>query len=317
MDDDGCGTHVCGVPAMTSVQRRVRSARPLDAAVTLRIIGRGPRDHAVRIDGSVIWYVARTPEGPVTCQLDQVDDHNIDAQMWGAGAAWQAEHLPELLGDHHDFTPLPQLHGVIHTAQRRFPGLRVPRTRRVFDALVPAVLEQRVVGADAITSRRQLLGQLGEPAPGPAPTGMLVPPPARQWELVPSWEWHRAGVDPARSRAIVRAASHVVRLEQTVDMDRDAAYARLTAVPGIGEWTAAETAKVALGDTDAVSVGDFHLGKFIVYALTGATDGDDEQMIELLEPYRPMRQLVIRLLELTVSMPRRGHRAPRVDHRRN
>jgi 3-methyladenine DNA glycosylase/8-oxoguanine DNA glycosylase len=100
-------------------------------------------------------------------------------------------------------------------------------------------------------------------------------------------------------------------------MDRSAAYARLQAVPGIGPWTAAETAKVALGDTDAVSVGDYHLGRFVVWALTGAMDGDDEQMLELLEPYRPMRQLVIRLLELTVSMPRRGPRASRVDHRRH
>ncbi len=302
---------------MTAVERRVRSARPLDAASTLRNIGRGRHDHAVRVDGAIVWYVARTPEGAVTCRLHQVDEHVIDAQMWGAGAAWQAEHLPELLGDRADLPPLPELHDVVHQAHRRFPGLRVPRTRRVFDALVPAVLEQRVVGVDAIASRRQLIGRLGEPAPGPAPTGMLVPPPARQWELVPSWEWHRAGVDPNRSRAIVQAAGRAVRLEETVDMDRDAAYARLTAVPGIGEWTAAETAKIALGDTDAVSVGDYHLGRFIVWALAGDSNGDDNRMLELLEPYRPMRQLVVRLLELTVSMPRRGHRAPRVDHRRN
>ena len=302
---------------MTVVERRVRSARPLDAASTLRIIGRNRHDHAVRVDGAIVWYVARTPEGPVTCRLEQTDEHVIDAQMWGAGAAWQAEHLPELLGDHVEYAPLPRIHDVVHAAHRRFSGLRVPRTRRVFDALVPAVLEQRVVGVDAIASRRRLIRRLGDPAPGPAPDGMLVPPSARSWELLPSWEWHRAGVDSNRSRAIVRSAGHAVRLEETVGMDRDAAYSRLTAVPGIGEWTAAETAKIALGDTDAVSVGDYHLGRFIVWALSGKDDGDDDRMLELLEPYRPMRQLVIRLLELTVSMPRRGPRASRVDHRRN
>jgi 3-methyladenine DNA glycosylase/8-oxoguanine DNA glycosylase len=300
-----------------AVTREVSSPRPLDAATTLRIIGRGPRDHAVRLDGRLLWYVARTPDGGVTCLIEQVDEHRVSVQLWGLGAEWQAEHVRELLGDTDGATELPHLHDVVRMAHRRFPGLRVPRTRRVFDAIVPAVLEQKVVGVDALASRRRLLAWLGEPAPGPAPEGMLVPPIPREWELLPSWQWHRAGVDPNRSRAIMRAAAHAARLEETVQMDRSAAYARLQAVPGIGPWTAAETAKVALGDTDAVSVGDYHLGRFVVWALTGAMDGDDEQMLELLEPYRPMRQLVIRLLELTVSMPRRGPRASRVDHRRH
>ena len=302
---------------MADATRRWVSARPIDAATTLRIIGRGARDHVLRVSGRMVWYTARTPAGPVTCCLEQVDDHTVSAQAWGQGAIWQIEYLPELLGEQCDPRELPLAHDVVRHAARRYPGLRVPRTRMVLDALVAAALEQRVVGVDAMASRRRLLGRWGEPAPGPAPDGMVVPPTARQWATIPSWEWHRAGVDPARSRTIVRAAGHAARLEETVDMDRESAYARLQAVPGVGPWTAAEVAKIALGDTDAVSYGDYHLGRFVTWALSGAEDGDDERMRELLEPYRPYRQWVIRLLELSVQMPRRGPRSPRVDHRRN
>ena len=38
---------------------------------------------------------------------------------------------------------------------------------------------------------------------------------------------------------------------------------------GIGEWTIAETRIRALGDPDAVSVGDYHLAHHVGYALTG------------------------------------------------
>ena len=86
------------------------------------------------------------------------------------------------------------------------------------------------------------------------------------------------------------------------------------AVPGIGPWTAAEVAVRALGDDDAVSVGDFHIPNLVAWALAGEPRADDTRMLELLEPYRGRRALVVRLLELGGSMaPRRG---PRLSPRR-
>ena len=66
---------------------------------------------------------------------------------------------------------------------------------------------------------------------------------------------------------------------------------------GIGPWTAAETARLALGDPDAVSVGDFHLPNLVCWMLSGEPRGTDERMLELLEPYRGNRGRVQRLLE--------------------
>ena len=92
------------------------------------------------------------------------------------------------------------------------------------------------------------------------------------------------------------------------------AYARLTAVPGIGPWTAAEVAVRALGDPDAVSVGDFHLPNLVAYALAGEPRADDARMLELLEPWRGQRAHVVRLLELSgIRAPRYG---PRLTPRR-
>jgi 3-methyladenine DNA glycosylase/8-oxoguanine DNA glycosylase len=87
----------------------------------------------------------------------------------------------------------------------------------------------------------------------------------------------------------------------------------LTAVPGIGPWTAAEVGVRALGDEDGVSVGDFHLPTLVAFALAGETRGDDARMLELLEPFRGHRARVIRLLELSGARPAR--RGPRLSPR--
>jgi len=94
-------------------------------------------------------------------------------------------------------------------------------------------------------------------------------------------------------------------------MEPEAARRRLRALPGIGPWTAAEVTALALGDPDAVSVGDFHLPHVVSWALAGEPRGSDERMLELLEPYRGHRGRVLRLLQLAgITAPRFGPRMP-------
>jgi 3-methyladenine DNA glycosylase/8-oxoguanine DNA glycosylase len=196
---------------------------------------------------------------------------------------------------------------------RRFVGWRVPRSGLVVEALAPAIIEQKVTGQEAFTGYRQLVRRFGEPAPGPyASTGLRVAPSPAQWAAIPSWQFLRASVDPRRSGTLVGAVRAAGRVEQCLDLPLLLARGRLQALPGVGAWTAAETAQRALGDADAVSFGDYHVARNITWALLGEVRGDDV-LAELLEPYAGHRYRVQRLLELWgVRRPRRGPRmAPR------
>ena len=289
---------------------------PVDVRRTLSPLRRGGGDptHRVTDDGAV-WRTSLMPSGPVTVRLEQRGPQEVHALAWGAGGPELVAGLPDLLGGRDLADGFEPRHPLLAETARRVPGLRIPRTGRVVEALVPAVLEQKVTGREARDAFRRLVLRFGTPAPGPAPDGMRVPPSAHDWRHVPSWEWHRAGVDPKRSRTICLAMRCAERLEQAVGMAPADAARRLSAVPGIGAWTVAEIAQRALGDTDALSVGDYHLSQFVGWALVGRPL-DDDGMVELLEPWRPHRYRVVRLLESSgVGKPRFGPRLTIQDHR--
>jgi 3-methyladenine DNA glycosylase/8-oxoguanine DNA glycosylase len=219
--------------------------------------------------------------------------------------------VPALLGADDDASDFVPREPTVAAAYRRVPHFRLGRTGRVLEALIPAVIEQRVPGADAFRSWRVLVTKYGTPAPGPAPVGMRVPPAADVWRNIPSWEFHRANVDPRRAQTVVSCARRATSLERLVSRPVEQARAALQSLPGVGAWTAAETTQRAFGDADAVSVGDYHIPKMIGWTLLGRPV-DDAVMLELLEPMRPHRHRVVRLLEVSglAYEPRRGARLP-------
>lgn len=289
-------------------------------AVSLGMLGglrRGGGDPAFRRTGDgAVWRTSLTPEGPATQRLLREGDVAVST-VWGPGAAWVTERVPDLLGARDEvdgFDPSPD--PVVEQLWKRLGPLRFPATHRVMESLVPAVVEQRVTGMQARYSWRTLVRKYGSPAPGPAPDGMRVPPDAQGWLAVPSWEWHRAGVERARSDTVVRAARVAARLEECAALPVGEAAARLRTVPGIGAWTVAEVAQRAYADADAVPYGDFHIPANVVYALTGETDGDDERLAQVLAPYAGHRGRVVRLIELAgIARPARGPRYAPLDFR--
>jgi 3-methyladenine DNA glycosylase/8-oxoguanine DNA glycosylase len=143
-----------------------------------------------------------------------------------------------------------------------------------------------------------------------------VPPGAEQLRLIPVWEWHRAGVDGARLRAIQAAAVVADRIEESARMSPADAMRRLTALPGIGPWTAAEVVQRALGAPDEVSVGDYHLPSVVGWSLVGQRL-DDAGMLAVLAPYAPHRQRAVRFVVAAgLGPPRRGPRFAGRDYRR-
>jgi 3-methyladenine DNA glycosylase/8-oxoguanine DNA glycosylase len=296
---------------------------PLDVPLTLSVHRRGGGDPAYGADAAgAIWRTSLTPDGPGTLRVRSrravVTGEAVGVvtgQAWGPGAGWLLDSLPGQLGFHDDRAGFTPCHPVVGELALRYEGLRVGRSGRVFEALVPAVLEQKVVGREAHRAWRYLLGKFGTAAPGPAPDGMRVFPSPRTWTRIPSWDWHRAGVEGVRARTIITAAAVAARLEQALDLDPAEADRRLVSLPGIGPWTSAEIRQRAMGDPDAVSVGDYHLPNAVGWTLARRTT-DDDGMLELLAPYAGHRYRVTRLIELGGSRPpRRGPRMPVRDYR--
>jgi 3-methyladenine DNA glycosylase/8-oxoguanine DNA glycosylase len=292
---------------------------PVDAGRTWSVLSRGGGDPTFRRVGSTMWRTSRMESGPVTVAVVQLDSHTVEADAWGLGAEEMLDTLPRALGADDDPSGFVPAHPAVADAHRRFPGLRVPRTGRVLEALIAAVIEQRVVGKDAKDAWRRLLLRHGERAPGPAPAGMRVFPTHETWAALPSWEWHQAGVDPQRYRTAQACARVGAQLERVTAQNDDpaAVYRALLSIPGVGIWTAAETGSRALGDADAVPFGDYHLGHLVGAGLMGRRLHHDDEIADALEPYRPQRYRAVRLLELSplVRHERRGPRASRVDHR--
>jgi 3-methyladenine DNA glycosylase/8-oxoguanine DNA glycosylase len=291
---------------------RFESTEPLDLALTLAQVSQGAW---LRIAGAEVWRASHTPEGASTLHLLQ-SGPAVEVEAWGPGASWAASHAAILCGQDDDASGFTPAHPFLVQAHKRNPGLRIPKTHAVFEALVPAVLGQKVTGVESHRSYERLVEALGEPAPGPV--RLKVPPAARVLARTPYWTFHKLGVERRRAEAIIGAARSASRLEETVGMDIATAYDRLKAFRGVGPWTAAHVALVALGDADAVPVGDYNLPHSVGYALEGTPRSTDERMLELLEPYRGHRARVIQLIGVAgITAPRFGPRLPLRDFARS
>lgn len=287
------------------IERTLAPGFPLAVPATLSVHRRGRGDPAYRVaaDGSV-WRAVHTPDGPGTLTI-AVAGGEVRLRAWGPGAAWLLDSAPGMLGLLDDPTALTPHDDAVARLIAQVPHLRLGRTDRVWEALVAGVVEQKVTGTEAYRGWRHLLTRYGERAPGPVPDDMRVPPPPARWREITEADWHRSGLEPVRAATIRRAAT--VDVERRVD--------RLTALRGIGPWTAAHTRIRALGDPDAVPLGDYHTPAVVGLALVGRKV-DDDGMLELLEPYAGQRYRVIRLCELGAGMPERhGPRMSVRDYR--
>ncbi|HET9614355.1 MAG TPA: hypothetical protein VFP22_06055 [Candidatus Limnocylindrales bacterium] len=284
---------------------------PLDLRRTLAIHAHGGGDLTIRVRGGEAARASRTPDGPATVHL-AVRGAAIEAEAWGPGAGWALDAVPALIGLHDDRAGFePAHHPLVAALDRLHRGVRLGRTGAVLEALVPAILEQKVTGAEAWRGLRGIVHRWGEPAPGPL--GLRLLPDPAVLSTVSYTEFHPFGIERRRADLVRFVCDHAARLEEVASLSREDGYRRLRSIPGIGPWTAAEVMLRATGDPDAVSVGDFHLPNVVAFGLTGEVRGDDRRMLELLEPWRGHRARVIRLLELGgIRAPAFGPRfAPR------
>jgi 3-methyladenine DNA glycosylase/8-oxoguanine DNA glycosylase len=295
--DGGATLVVRGVP--TQIQRTLWTLRRGGGDPTHRV-EYGAEDAPVE----AVWRTALTPQGPGTLRVRVgAAGDEVELTAWGEGARWLLGQGPAMLGAEDDLTGFAEIaaaHPLLAEAHRRQPQLRLIRTGQVFQALVPAILEQKVTTHSAHSAWRRLVRRYGEPAPGPSwmPKDLYVPPTPHAWVMIPSWEWRRAEVDGKRAEAIIRAARRAPALDRLAAADVPEAAVKLQTIAGIGPWTAAETLQRSHGAADLVSVGDLHLPRLICGILGDPAERryDDARMLKLLAPFAPHRQRAVRLL---------------------
>jgi 3-methyladenine DNA glycosylase/8-oxoguanine DNA glycosylase len=260
----------------------------------------------MQFERGAVRRAMRTPQGPAQVRIE-ASGNIIEAEAWGPGAGWIIESLPAMVGVHDHPESFQPHHQVVYESHRRAPGLRLLRCPTVCEILVPTILEQKITSVEARRSYRALVVSLGEPAPGPA--GLRLPPAPGTLAHLPYYEWHRFGIERRRAETIRGACSRAAALERLSTVASEEAMRGLLSLPGVGLWTAAEVCRVALGDHDAVRIGDYHLPHLVSWVLAGEARSDDSRMMQLLEPYRGERARAVRLIELSGMAPAR--RAPR------
>lgn len=252
--------------------------------------------------GAHVEVSGRTPAGPVAFRA-RTGSGRLAVEAWGPGAAWIVDRLPQLAASEDDPRLLRFDHPVLDETNRRHPGVRHAATGLVVDALLGRVLGQRVLAVEAGRSWKALCRELGGPAPGPL--DLLLPPDTERLAHQPTWWFHQRGIDRSRARTLLAVARHARRLAEVVDLPLSEAYGRMRAVPGLGPWTVNGVARVALGDPDAIVVGDYWISHAVCSFFTGRARGSDEEMLALVERWTGQRGRVERLVGLS------GHRVPR------
>jgi len=284
---------------MEPVTRCLPIEVPLDLKATLQ-----PLHGVFAEDGW--WLAARTPFGAGSLRIRRTREELI-GEAWGEGGPWLVDRLGPFAGLADEPATFHTDHPIVGELHRRHPGWRFGRTDLVFDALMHAIVEQKVTGHEAHAAMRGLRSRFGTPAPGLNPRLRLPPDPVRMADA-PYWVYHELHLEKRRADVLRRVAASAGALDDLRKAQPTQARETLLGLPGIGVWTVSKTLAISHGDADQVDVGDFHLKHMVVHHLTGRPRGTDDEMLELLEPFRPHRGRVARLIHSMGHAPKFGPR---------
>jgi 3-methyladenine DNA glycosylase/8-oxoguanine DNA glycosylase len=284
--------------------RKTAAADPRAIATNVAWYRHGRRDPTTWLGPTWMVRGMLTPDGPAAAKLEwSGGGARLEVHAWGPGADHAAAAMRAMAaGDQAPEQPVDG-HRVVREAWRRHPHLRAGASRDLYHALLPTIIAQRITHGEAIRQWAVLVRRLGAPAPGPFP-GLLLPPAPERLARMPTWWFHPLGIERKRAAALVSVARVAPSLWDWADLPTPAAVAaRLALVPGVGPWTIGSVLGPVCGDDDAVALGDDHFPDVVAWNLAGEPRGDDRRMLELLEPYRPHRGRVLRLLGLVGRRP--------------
>lgn len=185
---------------------------------------------------------------------------------------------PDRITTHLEQSPL------LRESLQKNPGLRLPGAFDGFETLVRAVLGQQITVKAATTLGGRFAAAFGEPFATPLPTLTHLTPRAADVAQASLDEVARLGIISARARTLIAAAQACDSGALTFDAvaHPEQAIAALTALPGIGPWTAHYIAMRALHWPDAFVKEDVVVRK----NLGGVTAREAEALAEAWRPWR-------------------------------
>ncbi|WP_155320505.1 DNA-3-methyladenine glycosylase 2 family protein [Desulfosarcina alkanivorans] len=168
----------------------------------------------------------------------------------------------------------------------RLPGLRLPGSWDPFETAVRAVVGQQVSVKGAVTQLGRIARLAGTPyqEEGEPHLTRLFP----RAEDLAAADMAAIGMPRKRKETLrqlaQRVASGALRLESVMDLPRF--VVALTAIPGIGDWTAHYVAMRALGEPDAFPAADLGLLKALQEGQRRPTEKEAGERAEAWRPWR-------------------------------
>lgn len=302
---------------LPSIDTTLPIVGPYDLGATLMVLTMGKGNPCLRHDDRRAQMTLDTPEGPVALAATHAGDV-LRVLGEGPGAGWIEPHLAAIFGltDRLDgFEPEGRLKRIADENR----GLRLPRLPTLYARAVQVVLQQLITFRDACRGWRLLVQKHGEEFPGSG--GLFYPPNAGTIGKLAVHQLMECDIAPKHARVILALSKQAAGLERLwdagVDPDAVERVSRfLLGQAGIGQWTVGYLRGAGMGDADAVVLGDYGHPHHVAYFFTGEERGDDEQMVRLLEPYRPHRfRTLLLLIQGAKAPPRRGPRREPLRYR--
>jgi AraC family transcriptional regulator of adaptative response / DNA-3-methyladenine glycosylase II len=264
---------------------------------------RDPESLCERSDGNRIWKALLTNDGPAILELSLEKEGvwvrvHADDKLSRSSLAFLHDAALKMLGLNNETAPFETRHAAL-TAPRR--GLRLPNIPTGFDGLAWGIIGQQINVKFASSLRSEIIRMAGEKVGGMR----AHPTPERVANLnVVTLNKHRF----SRSKAayLIGAGETVAKGALDIEgLPRGSAVAaekKLTALHGVGTWTARYT-MLRGGFADAAPVGDSALATALQRLHQLPERPDHEQVKTLMTAFSPHRSLATMHLWTSLKEP--------------
>ena len=173
---------------------------------------------------------------------------------------------------------------------RQFRGLHLPRTATLFEALVLAILGQQISASVARTMRTLLIERYGARAEFDGATYYAFPRPEAVLSALPE---ELRELKLSRSKAeyvrVIAGAALEPGWDELYELPDDEVVRRMTALRGVGNWTAQWALVRGLARPDALPLGDLALRRGVSRLWRDGATVTDAEVKTIAERWRPWR----------------------------